>query len=293
MRTRPGHSVPAEDLNTAVRRPCRTGKEGFRRLKIFRWMAVSFSLYSRIPMPRLTYEEGDMEHSLIWFPMVGAVIGALLCLVNIPECMKEVPAAVRIMLSLLIPVIITGGFHMDGFMDTEDAMRSYAPVEKKLEILKDPHIGAFAVIGLIQTGLILAPAVTVIVLYSSGSMDNILLFAAVFVIGRVLSGLTSLLFRKAKKDGMLRKETAGNRSGVIGCLAVWLLLSGGFVLVVDIEKGAVLLLSFAASAAWYRHRAYRLFGGVTGDTAGHFLVSAQTTAAAALAAVILISSLCS
>ncbi len=243
-------------------------------------------------MPRLTYEEGDMEHSLIWFPLVGTVIGVLVCLVNIPDCMKEVPAAVRIMLSLLIPVIITGGFHIDGFMDTEDAMCSYAPVGKKLEILKDPHIGAFAVIGLVRTGLVFALAVTVIVLYSPGSADNILLFAAVFVIGRILSGLTSLFFRKARKDGMLRKETAGNRSGVIRCLLIWLLFSVCFVLYVDIGKGAVLLLAFAASAAWYRHRAYRLFGGVTGDTAGHFLVSAQTTAAAALAAVILIGSFC-
>ena len=100
-------------------------------------MAVSFSLYSRIPMPRLSYAEDDMEHSLIWFPMVGVVIGALVCLVNIPDFMKEVPAAVRILLSLLIPIVVTGGFHIDGFMDTEDALRSYAPVEKKLEILKD------------------------------------------------------------------------------------------------------------------------------------------------------------
>ena len=261
-------------------------------MKIFRWMAVSFSLYSRIPMPRLSYAEEDMQYSLIWFPMVGVVIGALVCLVNIPACMKEVPAAVRILVSLLIPVIITGGFHIDGFMDTEDALRSYAPVEKKLEILKDPHIGAFAVIGLVRTGLIFALAVTVIVLYTQSSTDNILLFAAVFVIGRILSGLTSLFFRKARKDGMLRKETAGNRRGVIWCLLVWLLLSGGFVLYVEIGKGAVLLLAFGASVVWYRHRAYRLFGGVTGDTAGHFLVSAQTTAAAALAAVILISSLC-
>ena len=257
-------------------------------MKILRWMAVSFSLYSRIPMPCFSFTDDDMEHSLMWFPLVGAVIAAFVWLVNAPGLPGELPDAVRVLLSLLIPIAVTGGFHLDGFMDTEDALRSCAPVQKKLEILKDPHIGAFAVIGLVRTGLVFALAVTVVVLYSRGNSGNILLLCTVFVTGRTLSGLTSLLFRKAKKDGMLRKETSGNRSGVILCLLIWLLLCAGFALYVEIGKGMVLVLAFAACTVWYRYRAYRLFGGVTGDTAGHFLVSAETAAAAALAAVILV-----
>ena len=155
-------------------------------------------------MPRFSWREEEMSYSLIFFPLVGAVIGLLIMLLNMPAFMRSCPLSVRVPVTLAIPLFVTGGFHVDGFMDTEDALRSYASPERKLEILKDPHVGAFAVIGLIK-----------------------------------------------------------------------------------------ILLVFGASTAWYRHRAYRLFGGVTGDTAGHFLVSAQTTAAAALAAVILISSLCS
>ena len=256
-------------------------------MKILRWMAVSFSLYSRIPMPHFSFGKDDMEHSLMWFPLVGAVIGAFLCLVGIPDVMKKLPDAVRILLILLIPIAVTGGFHIDGFMDTEDALRSYASREKKLEILKDPHIGAFAVIGLVRTGLVFALAVTVILLCSREQSADMMLFAAVFVISRALSGLTSLLFPKAKNDGMLRQETAGKRGCVIWCLVAWLLLSVCFVLYMDIVKGAALLLAFAGYTAWYRHRACTLFGGVTGDTAGHYLVCAETLAAAALAAVIL------
>ena len=48
----------------------------------------------------------------------------------------------------LIPVWITGGIHLDGYADTCDALSSYGDREKKLEILKDPHCGAFAVIRL-------------------------------------------------------------------------------------------------------------------------------------------------
>ena len=46
-----------------------------------------------------------------------------------------------------MPVIITGGIHLDGFVDTMDAINSYQPIERKLEILKDSHIGAFALIS--------------------------------------------------------------------------------------------------------------------------------------------------
>ena len=47
---------------------------------------------------------------------------------------------------LAIILLVTGGIHMDGYMDTMDALHSYGNREKKLEILKDSHIGAFAVI---------------------------------------------------------------------------------------------------------------------------------------------------
>ena len=47
-----------------------------------------------------------------------------------------------------IPLMISGGFHVDGYMDTMDAFHSYQSREKKLEILKDSHIGAFAAIML-------------------------------------------------------------------------------------------------------------------------------------------------
>jgi len=46
----------------------------------------------------------------------------------------------------LIPVVITGGIHLDGLLDTADALSSYQPRERRLEILKDSHAGAFAII---------------------------------------------------------------------------------------------------------------------------------------------------
>ena len=59
---------------------------------------------------------------------------------------------------LAIILLVTGGIHMDGYMDTMDALHSYGSREKKLEILKDSHIGAFAVIMTVLYVLIAAGA---------------------------------------------------------------------------------------------------------------------------------------
>ena len=253
-------------------------------MRILRWLAVTFSMYSKIPMPVFEWKEDDMAHSLIFFPVVGAVIGGLVCIINLISPLSQLPVAVRIIVTMAIPLIITGGFHVDGFMDTEDALNSYAPAEKKLEILKDSHIGAFAVISLVKWLLIYAAAVTAILLSPNCDIKVFAAIGLTFVASRCLSGLTSLLLRKARKSGMLYEETRNDQKGTVICLVLELLAAGGFMLWLNVLSGAVVLLAFAIYTAYYRHIAYREFGGVTGDTAGFFLTTGEVIAAVALAA---------
>ena len=106
-------------------------------MSVIKSFFISFSIYSKIPMPQFEWKKEDMRYTLIFFPWVGAVIGALLygwmrlCIylgLN-SWCMYLIGTA--------IPLIVTGGFHLDGYMDTMDAFRSYKPKETKLEILKN------------------------------------------------------------------------------------------------------------------------------------------------------------
>ena len=113
-------------------------------MKLLKAMAIAFSIYSKIPVPQFEWKEEDMEYMMCFFPWIGGVIGlfffgwAVLCekfaVGNV--CYALIGAA--------IPLMISGGFHVDGYMDTMDAFHSYQSREKKLEILKDSHIGAFA-----------------------------------------------------------------------------------------------------------------------------------------------------
>ncbi len=253
-------------------------------MRILRWLAVTFSMYSKIPMPVFEWKEDDMAHSLIFFPMVGAVIGGLVFVINQISPLSQLPVAVRIIVTMAMPLIITGGFHVDGFMDTEDAMNSYAPREKKLEILKDSHIGAFAVISLVKWFLICAAAVTTIFLSQKCDWRVVAVLGLNFVVSRCLSGLTSLLLGKAKKSGMLYEETRNEQKGTIVCLVIELVAAAAFMIWLNVLSGVVVLLAFALYTAYYRHITIKEFGGVTGDTAGFFLTTAEIIAAVVLAA---------
>ena len=243
-------------------------------------------MYSKIPMPPFKWKEEDMADSLLFFPMVGIVIGAAVVVLNVVYPFVSIPVAVRILLTLLLPLIITGGFHADGFMDTEDALNSYAPSERKLEIMKDPHLGAFAVISLVKWLLAYAAALTAILLNEKCDPGILLILGITFVISRSLSGLGALLFRKAKKSGMLYEETKQKRTVVKVFLVAWLLLSAAAMIYLSPIHGGAVLLALLLHILYYRYKVYREFGGVTGDTAGYYLTTAEVISAVVLAVVI-------
>ena len=209
-------------------------------------IAIAFSTYSKIPMPHFKWDPKALQYSMCAFPLVGAVIGAgefaIWYLFGFLLQWSEVFTAA---LLTVFPILITGGIHMDGFLDTVDAKSSYKSREEKLQILKDPHTGAFAIIRgclyfLIYFGcmyeLVAASSVKLAAgvqtagtgeaavngsLTTIGKDGNPMRMLAVFAIGfvleRTLSGLSVLTFQKAKKEGMLA-DTArlvNNRSKVI------------------------------------------------------------------------------
>jgi adenosylcobinamide-GDP ribazoletransferase len=179
----------------------------------------------------------------------------------------------------LLPILITGGIHMDGFMDTSDAMASWQPKERRLEILKDSHVGAFAVLGC--AGYLLLHAA----LLSEASATSGALLCCVFVLSRALSAWAMATFRSARPQGMLDAfaQAAHRRMVTISCVVyavlcavVWFVFGGCLTL--------VCLLAAALCVIYYRHMAYKQFGGVTGDLAGWFL---QVTELALTAVIVL------
>lgn len=237
-------------------------------MKIIKSLIISFSMYSGIPMPQFEWKEEDMKYMLCFFPWIGAVIGLGIFLWTMLCKHIEMGTLCYTMGGAAIPLLITGGFHVDGFMDTMDAFHSYQPKERKLEILKDSHIGAFSVIMLVLYGLIYLGAFSEI-----QKESGLLIVCAGFVLSRVLSGIAVVTFRSAKSDGLLYLFASNAQKRIV---KVSLYIQGmvciAFMLWQSLLLGGATVLAALFTFAYYHHRTKKELGGITGDTAGWFVL---------------------
>ncbi len=238
-------------------------------MKLLRWIAVSFSMFSRIPMPHFKWEEDDMSQCLTFFPWIGAVIGLLTYGAGYIYYAYELPFWAVGALILLIPILVTGGFHLDGYMDVKDALSSYADREKKLEILKDPNVGSFAIIGIICRIIMAIVSICMILLY--GNYRSLMVLALIYWNARCLSGITSIVFPKAKKSGMLYSETKESGETIPVFLIIQLILGLGVMFYSDYRLGILMTIVGGLLVLLYKKKTEKEFGGVTGDTAGYFI----------------------
>lgn len=254
-------------------------------MRIIKRIIIAFSLYSRIPMPIFNWEDEDYRHAIAYLPLVGAVIG-LLCALSIKiDKWLELPTFVLTALLSFLPILVTGGFHLDGYMDVSDAISSFQGREKSLEIMKDPHIGAFAVISLLKLSVCWGGLLYLVIdsCKKSGDDRALYIYAAGFFMVRALCGITSLKMKKARKEGMLSSETKGAGSGDLAILIIQLAAAGIFLVWTDALSGAIAIMVVIAYTCYYGHFCNSKFGGVTGDTAGFYVCKAELMLLLALA----------
>lgn len=238
---------------------------------MMRGLLTAFSIYSRIPVPKLRWSEKDMRYSLCFFPFVGAVIGALLALWQMLAEEMAFGNIFRTAVLTAIPLMITGGFHVDGYMDTMDAIHSYKDKEEKLRIMSDPHIGAFSVIMVVLYYILIAGFTSEL-----GNTDEVMLFGAGFVISRIFSGLMVIMLKPAKGDGMLKYfGDSAARGVVVAALVAELVLLNALLTVFVSPAIIVETAVISLFAVYYSYLTKKKFGGVTGDTAGYFVTTAE------------------
>ena len=240
---------------------------------LFRTIAVTFARYSRIPMPHLDYREEDMVYSLCVFPWVGAVIGVVFTVVYRIAAKLALPSVATALILLAIPLLITGGFHFDGFLDVQDALASYRSPEEKRQILKDPHIGSFAVIRAILYVLLVLSGLLLIV-ESENALRSVQILSCGFFFVRALCGWTILRFRPAKKEGMMAEEAGTAALGKTGnerILLVEIVVAGAFMIRISPVEAFAGIATVIVTGAWTLWKSKKEFGGITGDTAGFFV----------------------
>ena len=238
---------------------------------LFASLAIAFSMYSVFPAPQAAWKRENMCYVMACFPLVGLLIGGAIWLWLWFCARVGVTPALAAAVAVALPAVLSGGIHLDGFCDTADALGSHAPRERKLEILKDSHIGAFALIACCLYLFLLFGLWCQYFTFPFDPLSAVVL-ALGFFLSRCLSGLSVVHFPCAKTSGLAatfadaavkRRTGAALVSGSALCSAVMLLLLP--------FTGALVILTSLALFQYYRLMAERQFGGITGDLCGWFL----------------------
>ncbi|WP_296657924.1 adenosylcobinamide-GDP ribazoletransferase [Paraburkholderia sp.] len=114
-----------------------------------RYFFTALGYFTRVPVPRwVGFEPAWLNAAARYFPLVGAVVGALAALVYL-AALRVFPPGVAVLLSMTATLVATGAFHEDGLADCCDAFGGGYTREDVLRIMHDSRIGAFGAIGVV------------------------------------------------------------------------------------------------------------------------------------------------
>lgn len=231
------------------------------------------SMFCAIPCPINRWNEDARKQMLLCLPFVGLEIGAVwfaagwLCqLLGLNQLLTGLAIA-------LCPYLLTGWLHLDGFMDVTDAVRSYRSLERRREILKDSHVGSFAVIGVAM--LLLSQFA---VCASLPKYTNLGILVLIPAASRCCS-----VIAVSRLPKMPTSQYAAVEAGSIPILPVIILaalLALGFW--IDYRWGISLCCCILGYLLALR-KAYRSLQGMNGDISGYALSLSELTALTALA----------
>lgn len=237
-------------------------------MKFLKGFLINLQFFTAIPITiEIPMDNNNLKKAVQTFPILGLFQGifysSLLYLF-----MEHTPFSLLAVAFILwlATILLTGGIHLDGWMDASDAYFSYQNPEKRLEIMKDPRTGAFGVISIIV--LLCSRFFFIYEITSNFHSLSYLLILAIPFLSKCVMGAMLLTVKSAKKEGLgtLFQNAASPRA-----LSIYLLYLLGF-LSFFISKGILIIgILFFVTAVCYwffRKKAMKWFGGITGDVLG-------------------------
>jgi len=249
-------------------------------------LTLALGFLTTLPVPPVAETEFAtrphlLGQSFAWYPFVGALLGILLSVGAWLLRLTPLHAAVQAGLLLLAWVLLTGGLHLDGLLDACDAL--FAPVgwERRLEILKDVHTGAFGVIGLVLVVGLKWTLLTQALTQSGPALWAGLWLAPVW--GRWILVWAAQRYPYARINpgsapatlGGVMRQGLGNRQLLIATTCTLLVT---VVMIIMAWQIAGILLAPLVGLLGARWAARRLNGGLTGDLYGALCEVTELTA---------------
>lgn len=223
-------------------------------------------MFSIIPMPFFEWDKNNTKYMLIAFPLVGMVCGLASIGIWKLSTYLDISNLTTSILLMLAPIVVTGGVHLDGYCDTRDALSSHQPMEKKLQILSDPHIGAFGVLSLFCY-LVLNFSV---IYEIKKNFINITLIFIIYTISRCISGIGVTTIKSAKDTGLAKTfSDSADKLIVRNSLIIMLIILYGIMFaLVGVSSIVMLIIPLLTYFSWNK-MILKEFGGLTGDLSGY------------------------
>ncbi len=239
-----------------------------RKTDILRDIAVSLVLLTRLPLPRVPADAFDQQARAAWaFPLAGLVVSGLACAMAGAAMALGIPAAASAGVLLTTQIVMTGAMHDDGLADTADGVWGGFTPERRLEIMKDSHIGTYGVLALILfTGL---RWVALSALLGVGAYGAVI--GAAMLSRATLPAMMTAL-PPARPNGLAR--TVGVPGSTVSAIAIALA-----ILVATALSGPVTIFAVALAAlctVTIAAIAHTKIGGQTGDILGATQVVTET-----------------
>ena len=232
--------------------------------KLLKAFCMSFSMFCAIPTPfSHVWEDSVRSLMLVVFPFVGTVIGGIWALAAFLLDKINCPQMFGAALLALLPYLLTGGIHLDGYMDCCDAIFSRRPLEKKREILKDSHVGSFAVIAL-----------SVLMMFSFASFasadDETNMFALIFIcmVSRACSAIGVSTLRPMGHSEYAGNFQQGISKGNVAALIIILIASTAISYFVCGISGIVSCFATILGYVLCTAYAFKNLDGFSGDVTG-------------------------
>ena len=229
---------------------------------------IGLQFLTRIHLVKQTvWTAEDFGRSTRFFPLVGLVLGICYAFAAWLLLYALGIRSLTVALLLILPLLLTGGLHADGFMDTADGVFSGRERARKLEIMKDSRVGAFGVVSFVMLMFVQFALLS--------DMAWPLLVPALFVmpiIGRLAMVLAVACFPYAREDGMGKTfaDMADRSTVVIAALTTAVLvLPWGVLATAALVLGTLFALFFCRTMT-------NILGGVTGDVYGAATVLTET-----------------
>ena len=240
----------------------------------FHAFAMCQSMFCAIPFPGNIWDEKARDKMLLFLPLVGLERGAIWAVLAWLCNYLQLPVLVKGLILAVFPYLVAGFIHLDGYMDVTDAVKSCRSLERRREILKDSHVGAFAVIGIV---LLMLAQFACMASVSEGADWRILLFVP--AVSRCGSSLAVTVLKPMNTSQYADQKKPKSHVAVLAAMTA-LFVTGGFLLCG--KYGFALLGCLAGYGAALR-KAYKSLDGMNGDISGYALTLGELCAVAVLA----------